>query len=86
MFDPDIRGAADVFKALALGARFIFVGRLWVWVLSATGEEGKRYVMKALPAEFDIMMIVAGHPDLRDINRDALESLPTGTHVFPGDS
>lgn len=84
MFDSGIRGAADVFKALALGAKFVFVGRLWVWALSTAGEEGVRHVMKALLAEFDIMMNVAGYPNLGDINRDALESLPKGTY-FPGD-
>lgn len=28
-FDSGVRGAADVFKALALGAKFVFVGRMW---------------------------------------------------------
>lgn len=83
MYDSGIRGASDVFKALALGAKFVFVGRLWVWGLSAAGEEGVRHVMKALLAEFDIMMNVAGYPNLKEIDRDALESLPKGTY-FPG--
>ncbi|KAK7952749.1 uncharacterized protein PG986_008477 [Apiospora aurea] len=83
MYDSGIRGAADIFKALALGARFVFVGRLWVWGLSAGGEEGVRHVMKSLLAELDIMMNVAGYPDLKGIDRDALESLPKGTY-FPG--
>ncbi|KAK8041761.1 hypothetical protein PG993_006284 [Apiospora rasikravindrae] len=83
MYDSGIRGASDVFKALALGAKFVFVGRLWVWGLSAGGEEGVRHVMKSLLAEFDIMMNVAGYPDLKEIDRDALESLPKGTY-FPG--
>ncbi|KAK7908780.1 hypothetical protein PG985_016083 [Apiospora marii] len=83
MYDSGIRGASDVFKALALGAKFVFVGRLWVWGLSAAGEEGVRHVMKALLAEFDILMNVAGYPDLKEIDRDALESLPKGTY-FPG--
>lgn len=34
MYDSGIRGAADIFKALALGAKFVFVGRLWVYGLS----------------------------------------------------
>lgn len=40
MFDSGVRCAADVFKALALGARFVFVGRLWIWGLSIMGEHG----------------------------------------------
>ncbi|ORY70982.1 FMN-dependent dehydrogenase [Pseudomassariella vexata] len=83
MFDSGIRGAADVFKALALGAKFVFIGRLWVWGLGAAGEEGVRHVVKGLLAEFDIMMNVAGYPKIRDINRDAIDSLPRGTY-FPG--
>ncbi|KAF4624626.1 hypothetical protein G7Y89_g13544 [Cudoniella acicularis] len=38
MFDSGVRGAADVFKALALGAKFVLVGRLWIWGLSIEGE------------------------------------------------
>jgi len=34
MYDSGVRSASDVFKALALGAKFVFVGRLWVWGLS----------------------------------------------------
>jgi isopentenyl diphosphate isomerase/L-lactate dehydrogenase-like FMN-dependent dehydrogenase len=30
MFDSGVRSAADVFKALAIGANFVFIGRLWV--------------------------------------------------------
>ena len=53
-FDSGIRGASDVFKALALGAKFVWVGRLWVWGLSSDGEHGVRHVMRALLAELDI--------------------------------
>ena len=83
MFDSGVRSAADVFKALALGAKFVFIGRLWVWALGAGGEEGIRHVVKGLLAEFDIMMNVAGYPDLKGIDGDAIESLPKGTY-FPG--
>ncbi|KAJ5176299.1 uncharacterized protein N7482_002176 [Penicillium canariense] len=37
MFDSGVRGASDVVKAVALGARFVFVGRLWVWGLAVGG-------------------------------------------------
>lgn len=40
MFDSGVRSASDVFKALALGAKFVFVGRLWIWGLSIMGEHG----------------------------------------------
>ncbi|KAI1274713.1 FMN-dependent dehydrogenase [Xylaria sp. FL0933] len=82
MFDSGIRGGADVFKALALGAKFVFIGRLWVYALGSGGEEGVRHVVKGLLADFDILMNVAGYPDLKEINRDALDSMPRGAY-FP---
>ncbi|TGJ82977.1 hypothetical protein E0Z10_g5807 [Xylaria hypoxylon] len=82
MFDSGIRGGADVFKALALGAKFVFIGRLWVYALGSGGEEGVRHVVKGLLADFDILMNVAGYPGLNGINRDALDSMPRGTY-FP---
>jgi isopentenyl diphosphate isomerase/L-lactate dehydrogenase-like FMN-dependent dehydrogenase len=78
MFDSGVRGASDVFKALALGAQFVFVGRLWVWGLSIMGEHGVRHVMKSLLADFDILLNVDWYQNVVKIvvNRDALESLP----------
>lgn len=76
MYDSGVRGASDVFKALALGAKFVFVGRLWVWGLSIMGEHGVRHVMKSLLSDFDILLNVAGFQNVDQIDRDALESLP----------
>ena len=76
MFDSGIRGAADVVKALALGAKFVFVGRLWVWGLSIMGETGVRHVMKSLLADLDILFNVAGIRSVADIDKGLLESLP----------
>ena len=72
MFDSGVRGGADVFKALALGAKFVFVGRLWVWGLSIAGEHGVRHVMKSLLSDFDILLNVAGFQGVDQISRDAL--------------
>lgn len=41
MFDSGVRSAADIFKAIALGAKFVFIGRMWIWGLSIAGEHGK---------------------------------------------
>ena len=72
MFDSGIRSASDAFKALALGAKFVFVGRLWVWGLSIMGETGVRHVMKSLLAEFDILMNVAGFQNISQIDKTAI--------------
>ncbi|TVY58668.1 putative lactate 2-monooxygenase PB1A11.03 [Lachnellula cervina] len=76
MFDSGVRGAADIFKALALGAKFVFVGRLWVFGLSIKGELGVRHVMKSLLADFDILMNVSGYQSVDQITRDSIDSLP----------
>lgn len=75
-FDSGVRGAADVVKALALGAKFVFVGRLWIWGLSIMGEAGVRHVMKGLLADLDILMNCAGLRNVDEIDRGLLESLP----------
>ena len=75
MYDSGIRGAADVVKALALGAKFVWVGRLWVWGLSIMGEAGVRHVMKALLADLDILMNVGGIQHVGQIDRSFLGKL-----------
>lgn len=72
MFDSGIRGASDAVKALALGAKFVFVGRLYIWGLSIMGEEGVRHVMKSLLADLDILMAVAGFNSVDEFERDIL--------------
>jgi isopentenyl diphosphate isomerase/L-lactate dehydrogenase-like FMN-dependent dehydrogenase len=76
MFDSGIRGASDIVKALALGAKFVFIGRLWVWGLSIMGETGVRHIMKSLLADLDILFNVAGIQSVDQIDKDWLESYP----------
>ncbi|KAI0051037.1 FMN-dependent alpha-hydroxy acid dehydrogenase [Auriscalpium vulgare] len=85
IFDSGIRTGADVFKAIALGAHAVQVGRLYVWGMSHEGEAGCRHVMKSLLADLDITMTVGGYQSLtKDVHRNkkALRYNPSG--VFPG--
>ncbi|KAJ6088194.1 hypothetical protein N7486_009455 [Penicillium sp. IBT 16267x] len=82
MFDSGVRSAADAFKALALGAKFVFLGRLWVWALSIAGEPGVRHVMKSFLAEFDILMEEAGFQSIDQIDRSAIDSLPNSASLI----
>jgi len=76
MFDSGVRSASDVVKALALGAKFVFVGRLWIWGLAIMGETGVNHVMRSLLADLDILMNVGGFRNVGEITKDALESGP----------
>ncbi|KAJ3577934.1 hypothetical protein NPX13_g2632 [Xylaria arbuscula] len=78
MFDSGIRGGADVFKALALGAKFVWIVRLWVYALGSGGEEGVRHIVKGLLADFDILMNVSAYLDFSEINKNTLDSMPRG--------
>ena len=84
MYDSGVRGAADVAKVLALGAKFVRVGRLWVWGLSIMGETGVRHVMKSLLADFDIFMNAAGFQNVGQIDSTALGEFQGSCGFGPG--
>jgi isopentenyl diphosphate isomerase/L-lactate dehydrogenase-like FMN-dependent dehydrogenase len=83
MFDSGVRGASDVVKALALGAKFVFVGRLWIWGLSIMGEDGVRHVMKSLLADLDILMGVAGFNSVADFEKEILGEFVSTSERIP---
>ena len=60
LLDSGIRGGADAFKALALGASAVLIGRPYVYGLALAGEEGVREVIRNIRAEFDLTMGLAG--------------------------
>ena len=72
LLDSGIRGGADAFKALALGAGAVLVGRPYVWGLAAGGEVGVREVLENLLAEFDLTMGLAGVTSTAEIGPDTL--------------
>ncbi|KAH1210838.1 (S)-2-hydroxy-acid oxidase GLO1 [Glycine max] len=68
--DGGVRRGTDVFKALALGASGIFIGRPVVFSLAAEGEAGVRNVLRMLREEFELTMALSGCTSLKDITRD----------------
>ncbi len=60
LFDSGIRGGADVFKAIALGAAAVLLGRPYVYGLALAGEVGVHEVIANVIAELDLTMGLAG--------------------------
>jgi lactate 2-monooxygenase len=73
LFDSGIRSGSDMFKALALGASAICLGRPYVYGLSIAGEHGVREVIQNILAEFDLTMALAGCATLEEVANAALE-------------
>ncbi len=72
LFDSGIRRGADVFKALALGAGAVLLGRLYLWGLAVAGEEGVRDVLLNLAADLDLTMALSGYTCCRELDSSAL--------------
>ncbi|KAH6693856.1 S-2-hydroxy-acid oxidase [Plectosphaerella plurivora] len=72
ILDGGVRTGADVFKALALGADFVLVGRPVLWGLGYRGREGVEDVMNILERELSRTMALAGVRGLSEITRDRL--------------
>lgn len=70
--DGGIRRGTDVFKALALGARSVLVGRPVLWGLAVNGTQGVRHVLEILRAELELTMKLAGCPTLASITPSLL--------------
>ncbi|KAH6793116.1 Aldolase-type TIM barrel family protein [Perilla frutescens var. hirtella] len=67
--DGGIRRGTDVFKALALGASGVFIGRPVVFGLAAAGEAGVRKVVEMLHDEFELTMALSGCRSVKEITR-----------------
>jgi isopentenyl diphosphate isomerase/L-lactate dehydrogenase-like FMN-dependent dehydrogenase len=73
LFDSGIRCGADAFKALALGASAVAIGRPWVYGLAIAGEEGAAEVMRNLIAELDLTMALAGATSVAEITPELIK-------------
>jgi len=72
LFDSGVRGGADIFKALAIGATAVLLGRPYAYGLAIAGETGVREVVENFAAELDLTLGLAGYASVRALTRDAL--------------
>ena len=77
LMDGGVRSGVDVFKAVALGARGVLMGRPWVWALAAQGQSGVRDMLAIMRQEFRIAMALSGVTRVADIGRDAIDASET---------
>ena len=75
--DGGIRRGRDVLKALALGAKAVFIGRPIFWGLSVDGEAGVRRVLDILRDELNVAMGLCGVTDVKKVDRSLVEE-PNG--------
>lgn len=73
--DGGIRRGTDVLKALALGARAVFIGRPVLWGLAAAGAAGAERVLSTLRDEMEDAMALTGRPTVAAIGRDLLHTI-----------
>jgi 4-hydroxymandelate oxidase len=70
--DGGIRRGSDIFKAIALGANAVLIGRPYIWGLSLYGAEGVQRVVEILKTELETTMILSGARSTSAISLDCL--------------
>ena len=68
LVDGGVRRGTDIFKALALGARAVGIGRPYLWGLGAFGQPGVERVLDLLRAEFELVMAQCGTRSIGEIS------------------
>jgi len=75
LMDSGIRSGSDIFKALALGADAVLLGRPYVYALAIAGEAGVREMIQNYRADFELTMRLSGLQSVGDIDRNCLQAI-----------
>lgn len=73
LFDGGVRCGEDIFRAIALGADGVMIGRLQAFALAVGGALGVGHMIKLLREELEICMALAGCATLGDVRQAELE-------------
>lgn len=76
LVDGGVRRGSDVFKALALGARAVLVGRPYLWGLAVNGAGGVQRVLEIIRDDLVLTMALAGRARVADIDASAVAPVP----------
>ena len=68
LMDGGIRSGQDVIKALALGAKGVFIGRAFVYGLGAMGEAGVTRCLEIIQKELDVTLAFCGLRDVKQVD------------------
>ena len=79
LFDSGVRNGEAVIKALALGADFVFMGRPFLYAMSANGYAGLTELIELLKSQVDLGMAQIGCSDINDIDAGHLFDKPGST-------
>ncbi len=72
--DSGVRSGHDMIKAIALGARAVFIGRPFLYGLGVAGEAGVTRVLDIISAEADITLGLMGETDISTLDARNIES------------
>ncbi len=70
--DGGIRTGQDILKAVALGAKGVYIGRSYIYGLGAMGEAGVYTALELLHRELDLSMAFCGHKNINDVDQNIL--------------
>jgi L-lactate dehydrogenase (cytochrome) len=70
--DGGIRSGQDVIKAVALGAKGVYIGRAWLYALGAMGESGVTKALEIIHKELDLTMAFCGKTDIQTVDKRIL--------------
>lgn len=71
IFDSGVRCGSDIPKALALGAKMVLAGRLYVYSVAIAGESGVRHVLRSLLGDLNLTLHLCG---IRGVSKSTLNT------------